>query len=93
MAEGMWTLHDNGSFELQEPYKTQLLEAKLSATQGWTAGLLGYLEPRCPYTAEELKDELLRRNGLQEQSAMETVEEFVLEALSGDLIARVRKGW
>ena len=85
MADGMWVLHDDGSFELQEPYKTQLMEAKLSATQAWTAALLGYLEPRCPYTAEELKDELLRRNSLQEQGAIETVDEFVLESLSGDL--------
>lgn len=84
MAEGMWTMHDDGSFELQEPYATWLQEAKVESTRGWASALVAYLEPKCPYTAQELIDELLERNERKEGKVM-IFEEFVLEALSGDL--------
>ena len=85
MADGMWTLLDDGSFELQEPYKTQLDEAKVAATSAWYAALVEYLEPRCPYSEEELRAELLRRNEVRGDGKVMVFEEFVLEALSGDL--------
>lgn len=85
MADGMWVLHDDGRFELQEPYRTMLQEAKVTATKGWAEALIGYLEPKCPYTQQQLADELLRRNEVREEGKMQTFEEFVLEALSGDL--------
>ena len=85
MADGMWVMDDDGNFELQEPYATWLTEARVAATQAWAAALIGYLEPRCPYTAEELKDELLRRNRERDDGKVMVFEEFVLEALSGDL--------
>ena len=85
MADGMWSMHDDGSCELQEPSGTWLIESKIAATKGWADGLIAYLEPRCPYTAQQLADELVRRNDVREQGKMETFEEFVLEALSGDL--------
>ena len=85
VADGMWALCEDGSFELQEPYQTWLVEAKVAATRGWAEKLMEYLVPKCPYTEEELVDELIRRNNVREQSKMETFEEFVLEALSGDL--------
>lgn len=47
--------------------------------------MIAYLEPRCPYTAQQLADELVRRNDVRQQGKMETFEEFALEALSGDL--------
>ena len=56
----------------------------MAATQGWYAALVGYLVPRCPYTEQELRDELLQRNERPEGKVM-VFEEFVLEALSGDL--------
>lgn len=85
MADGMWTLHDDGSFELTEPYKTWLQEAKIESTRGWAEALVAYLEPRCPYTSEELANELVKRNRARTGGAMDTFEEFVLEALGGDL--------
>lgn len=84
MADGMWTLNDDGSFELQEPYKTMLSECKVAASLAWTEAVVAYLEPRCQYTAQELTDELLRRNERPE-GKVAVFEEFVLEALSGDL--------
>ena len=87
MAEGMWTLNEDGSFELNEPYKTMLQEAKGVSTQAWAEALIGYLEPRCPYTAEELADELLRRNNRDEGKVV-IFEEFVLQALGGELCLR-----
>lgn len=84
MADGMWVLHDDGRFELQEPYRTWLQEAKVTATKGWAEALIGYLEPRSPYSSQQLAEELVRRNE-RDQGKMETFEEFVLEALSGDL--------
>ena len=85
MADGIWTMHDDGSFELQEPYKTWLAEAKVASSQAWMDGLVGYLEPKCPYTAQQLADELIRRNEQRDGAKTLVFEEFVLEALSGDL--------
>ena len=85
MADGMWTLNDDGSFELQEPYVTQLEEARIVSTKGWAEALVEYLEPRCPYTAQELVDELVKRNTERDDKKIPLFEEFVLEALSGDL--------
>ena len=85
MADGMWTLNDDGSFELQEPYKTQLEEARMAATKAWTEALVGYLEPRSPYSAQQLVDELVKRNQERSDGKIPLFEEFVLEALSGDL--------
>jgi hypothetical protein len=82
--EGIWSLGEDGSWELQEPYRTQLAEAKAAATMGWAEALLGYLEPRCRYTRAELKRALLERNG-RDEGKMDIFETFVLEALSGDL--------
>ena len=84
MADGIWKMHEDGSFELMEPYRTWLLECKLAGTEAWVGAVIAYLEPRCRYTAEELKDELLRRNE-EEGGRVAIFEEFVLEALSGDL--------
>ncbi len=82
---GIWRMNDDGTFELLEPYRTELEEARISSTQAWTLALIAYLEPRCPYTAEELKDELLKRNRERSDSKVPLFEEFVLEALSGEL--------
>ena len=85
MADGMWTMNENGEFHLEEPYRTWLEEAKIASTKGWYAALVEYLEPRCPYTAQQLSDELIRRNEQREGAKVLVFEEFVLEALSGDL--------
>lgn len=84
MADGMWTMNDDGSFELQEPYRSMLLEARVEATRGWHRGLVGYLATRCPYTPEELTSALLTRNE-RGDDPQDTMNEFILEALSGDL--------
>ena len=84
-VDGMWSMSDDGEFTLSEPYKTMLNEAKLTATKGWRDGLLGYLEPRCVYDAAFLSQELLRRVDEQGVTPMEMLDEFVLEALGGDL--------
>ena len=85
MADGMWTMDDDGGFELQEPYATWLEEAKVASTTAWAEALVGYLEPRCPYTSQELVAELVRRNQEREDESVMVFEEYVLEALSGDL--------
>jgi len=85
MAGAVWRMTDEGEFELNEPYATQLTEARVESTRGWTAALVAYLEPRCPYSAQELVDELLKRNEERSDGKVVLFEEFVLEALSGDL--------
>ena len=85
MADGMWTMNEQGEFHLEEPYRTWLQEAKEAATRGWHAALVEYLVPRCPYTAQALTDELVRRNEEREDGKVIVFEEFILEALSGDL--------
>ena len=68
-----------------EPYATMLDEAKVAATQAWHSGLIGYLEARSPYTAQQLSDELVKRNRERDEGSIQKFEEFVLEALAGDL--------
>lgn len=85
MADAVWRMTEDGEFELNEPYRTQLEEARVIASQAWATALIGYLEPRSPYTVDELKNELLRRNEVREGGKVLIFEEFVLEALSGDL--------
>lgn len=80
----MWTLTDEGEWVLEEPYAKMLMEAKIGATRAWTRAMLEYLVERTEYEPEFLKDELLRRcKENMEPTAI--IEEFVLEALSGDL--------
>ena len=81
----IWTLTEEGEWLLQEPYATYLQEARIHATRAWAGALVGYLEPLCPYTAQELADELVRRNRERSDGKVDIFEEFVLEALSGDL--------
>ena len=85
MADAVWSMNEDGEFELNEPYATWLVEAKVESARGWTEALVNYLEPKCPYTAQELVDELAKRNDEREEGKMMIFEEFVLEALSGDL--------
>ena len=85
MADGMWSMDEDGEFHLEEPYRTWLQEAREASTRAWHAALIAYLEPRSPYTAQELSDELIRRNEQREGAKVLVFEEFVLEALSGDL--------
>lgn len=85
--EGMWTMTADGEFELAEEYKTRLLEAKLAAAKGWRDALYEYLAPLCPYSTEQLNAEMMRRVVERDCSPMELVDEFVIEALSGDLVS------
>lgn len=85
MADGMWTLHDDGSFELQEPYATMLQDAKVKATMAWADALIGYLFEHTGYEPEFLKEELLRRNREKRYGPVEIADGFILDALSGDL--------
>ena len=63
MADGVWTMTEEGEFELNEPYATMLQEARISATRAWTTTLLGYLAEHTCYDIEFLKDELLPLDG------------------------------
>jgi hypothetical protein len=84
-GDAVWRMTEDGEFILNEPYKTMLDEAKVETTRAWHKALIEYLEPRCPYTAQELTDELLERNGTRDEGKVMVFDEFVLEALSGDL--------
>ena len=87
MADGVWRMNDDGTFEVSEPYATMLEEARKVTTDAWTDALIGYLEERSPYTAERLNAELVRRN-MENRGADQKLplfESLVLEALSGDL--------
>lgn len=84
MPQGVWTMKENGEFVLQEPYRTQLKEAKLYATHGWREGLFAYLVPITRYTRDELNTALLKKAD-EGMDPFEMLDEFVLEALDGDL--------
>ena len=85
MADGIWLLQDDGRFVLMEPYKTMLAEARTRATAAWAMAMVEYLAENTQYSGDELCDELYRRCDEDGLSASEIVDEFVLEALAGDL--------
>lgn len=76
---------EEGEFILQEPYATMLQEARAASSKAWTEALVSYLEERSPYTTEELVAALLYRNEHRSDGKVALFEEFVLEALGGDL--------
>ena len=84
--DGAWTMDDCGEFVLREPYATRLAGAKAAATAGWARSLFAYLGPMCPYTEAELAAEMERRAAEDGMTSMEILDEFVIEALSGDLL-------
>ena len=86
-TDGMWTLTDDGEFVQAEEYATQLQEARTVATNAWASAMLEYLSERTVYTPDELAGELVRRCDEEGMQASEIVDEFVLEALSGDLLS------
>lgn len=78
-------MNDDGEFELAEPYKTELPEARLAATRGWHDALLDYVEPRTRYTRDELTSALVEICQDESRTAFQKLDEFVVRALEGDL--------
>lgn len=85
MADGAWVMNDDGEFELQEPYRTAVQEARLAATKGWRDGLIDYVEPKCRYSRDELRLALLRIVEDENRTPFEKLDGFVIQALEGDL--------
>lgn len=84
-TDGMWIMNDEYEFELAPEYEKMLFECRLLATKAWRDAMLDYLEPRTPYTRQQLKDALMTKNDKVEMDATSRVNEFILEALGGDL--------
>lgn len=80
-----WSMTEDGQWILAEPYKTHLTNAKLLATKAWMDALVGYLAKNTAYDEEQLCEELLRRKRTDDMPAPELLDEFVIEALEGDL--------
>jgi len=83
--DGMWIMNEEYEFELAPEYSRMLFECKILATKAWRDAILDYLEPRTPYTREQLKDKLMEKNDKTDMHPTERVNEFILEALGGDL--------
>lgn len=81
-----WSMTEEGEFVLAEPYASKLTECKLGATKAWKDAIIGYLAQETRYGRDELESELLRRNEVDdEMGKVNLVDEFIIEALSGDL--------
>lgn len=80
-----WSMTEDGKWILAEPYKTNLMNAKLVATKAWMDALVGYLAENTDYDEEQLREELLRRKRTDDLPAVELLDEFVIEAFEGDL--------
>ncbi|MDO4400014.1 MAG: hypothetical protein Q4D27_03575 [Coriobacteriia bacterium] len=78
-------MNDDCELELAPEYSQMLFECRLLATKAWRDAILDYLEPRTIYTREQLKAGLMEKNDKVEMDATSRVNEFVLEALGGDL--------
>lgn len=84
MADGIWKMTEDGEFVLEEAYAKELKEARTKAAAAWTNTIVEHLASKCPYTTDELMEALLQRCE-ESESPNDIVNEFVLEALSGDL--------
>ena len=83
---GAWNFNEETmEFELQEPYKSKLEEAKSVATKAWTEAMMAWVADNSEYEQEELMDEFLRRAREQDMPPMSLVESFIVEALEGNL--------
>lgn len=81
-----WSMIEDGEWVLAEPYDSKLMECKLGATKAWTDAVIGYLTRETRYDEDTLRAELLRRNEVDnEMGKVNLVDEFIIEALSGDL--------
>jgi hypothetical protein len=86
MAEGIWSMDEDGNFTLNPAYQKVLDEARLVASDAWFVALSEYLAEKTGYSAKDLCEELFRR--IQESDrpgGMELAQSFILDALSGDL--------
>ena len=84
MAEGVWSMTEDGEWVLAEPYRSQLAECKVLASKAWTETVIAYLAERTDYEPEFLVNELVRRNERPE-GKIAIVDEFIVEALTHDL--------
>ena len=83
-TEGVWSMTEEGEFILSEPYLSQLIEVKLTATDGFNNAMFAKLAELSRYKVDELRDEWYRRVH-EDLSPMEITDEFIIEALTGDL--------
>lgn len=82
---GAWSMTEEGEFVLNEPYKTKLFEAKHVASTAWRRAICEYLAQNTHYTVEKMDAEFVRRVQEEGMSPVEIVDEFVIEALEGNL--------
>lgn len=81
-----WSMTEDGEWVLAEPYDSKLMECKLGATKAWRDAIVGYLMRETDYDRGFLENELARRNEVdRKMGAVNLVDEFIIEALSGDL--------
>ena len=82
--DGVWTLTDEGEWVLAPHIEELKTLAMAEATNGWATALILFLASHSQYTPDELKDSLLERNE-RGDDPHDTVSEFIIEALTGDL--------
>ena len=81
-----WSMTEDGEWILAEPYASKLTECKLGATKAWKDAVIDYMARETRYGKDELMAELLRRNEVDDKMGkVNLVDEFIIEALSGDL--------
>lgn len=81
---GAWTMTDSGEFVLNPAYEKILREARNRGMMAWVEAVMSFLAERTSYTEEELF-EAFKHQADVNPNASESVDEFVIRALEGDL--------
>lgn len=78
-------MNDNGEFVLSDEYRRHLDTVKSMASQAWMATVYDYLARYTVYTQSQLNESFLDRVSKKGCSPQEAVDEFIIEALEGNL--------
>lgn len=82
-----WRMTDDGEFELNEPYRTEVARIRIEATRSFNDTLYAELSKLTSYSVAELREAYVRRCCEREQEASDNVTSFIVEALTGELFA------
>lgn len=81
---GAWTMTEEGEFVLDKTYQEHLDAAKTAGGVAWRDAVYSYLAEHTQYDVEFIGLEFMRRCQ-EDGTPLEIVDEFIIEALEGNL--------
>lgn len=84
--EGVWQFDaETGEFTLAEPYASEVNRIKRSVTDAFNTTLFEEVARISQYSVEQLEAEYVRRISERNDSPVDKVTSFIVEAMTGEL--------